>query len=330
LPFVGALVRGRQSASNESFNVAALNDVLEPIGAQLAPSTRGGHAAVQAAGDEITAVYQRAVPMLRGQRDAQMDGAYTTIANTLTRDQRLAFTTFLDRELNNVVGPHGIINGDDIQHLLGTVRAEATHLTTSQTATHHDRELGRAFGRMADEIETNLGTHSPPAATELFRQANEAFANLVRVEKAAGSVAADSGVFSPAQLLNAVKSSDRSARKRNVGRGQALMQGLAGDAKSVMARRVNDSGTPERGAIVAALAAPHAIPMAALTAALLAGLYTPWGSAAFRRAAAGGAGPRQAIANRIRAGVQRGAPAAAASDPIRQMVDSILQSARCG
>jgi hypothetical protein len=48
-------------------------------------------------------------------------------------------------------------------------------------------------------------------AVQAFARADEAFANLVRVEKAAGM--SDEGIFTPQQLKNAVRSFDRSARK---------------------------------------------------------------------------------------------------------------------
>jgi hypothetical protein len=115
---------------------------------------------------------------------------------------------------------------------------------------------------------------------------DNAFANSLRVNRAAGALGGEPGVFSPAQLQAATKSMDPSMRKNAFAAGDALMQGYAEAGKSVLGNRVPDSGTPFRSlaTLLAGSALGHGIsPEVAMGiggASLgAAGLYSPMGKA---------------------------------------------------
>ncbi len=316
MPGANIMVRGRREEALADLNRVAVNEALEPIGVQLAHDAVMGHDAVAAAGDAISDVYRRVVPAMRGVRDIHLDRDMAALANTLPRDQRATFNAFVNRELNNVApapaaGGPAAIAGDDMQHLIETLRSEGNHLTTGAGASHHDREMGRAFAHAADVMETNLAANSPAAVVAEYRAANRAFANLVRIEKAAGM--SDTGVFSPAQLKNAIRTSDRSSRKRQVARGEALLQGLGTDAKTVIGNTLNDSGTPERAMMSTLLlggGASMISPQLLLGPAALAALYSGPANRAFQFAATRGARPRGAARRAIESLTRAGAPAA--------------------
>ena len=120
---------------------------------------------------------------------------------------------------------------------------------------------------------------SNPQFADQLRQINMGWANLVRVKKAAASVAAEDGVFSAGQLHGAVKAADRSKDKSAFAKGNALMQDLSESGRKVLGSKVPDSGTPTRlmtaaaGGGLGAILAPKAVVAAA--APMVA--YTPLG-----------------------------------------------------
>jgi hypothetical protein len=125
---------------------------------------------------------------------------------------------------------------------------------------------------------------SNPDHAEQLRNINQAFANLVRVEGAAGSAGAKGGVFSANQLASAVKRFDSSARKKATATGKALLQDVSDPATQVLPPSVPDSGTPFRtlGAYLLGGGLGHASPWAAPALAPFA-LYTKGGQAAFQK-----------------------------------------------
>jgi hypothetical protein len=99
------------------------------------------------------------------------------------------------------------------------------------------------------EVRSNLldliRRSNPQSAAEL-KAIDTGYANFKRVEKAAGLVSSDEGVFSPAQLQSSVRASDRSKDKGQFATGNALMQDLSEPGKTVLGNKLPDSGTPYR------------------------------------------------------------------------------------
>lgn len=312
LPGVNVMVRRRREETVADLNRAAINDALEPIGHQLAHDVAMGHDAVAAAGDAISAVYNRVIPRMTGHRDQLLDQQLASVAQTLPPGQQQAYYAFIGHELNNVTNhtSPAPIAGTDMQHLIEHFRGEGNRLITNAHASHHDRQLGRAFGHAAEELETNLMANAHPDDVAEFLAANRAFAHLVRVEKAAGM--SDEGIFSPAQLKNAIRTSDRSSRKRAVARGEALLQDLGTDAKTVIGNTLNDSGTPERAlmsTLILGGGASMIAPKLLLGPAALAALYTGPANRAFQYAATASPNARMAARRAIEAATRFGAPA---------------------
>lgn len=307
IPFIGGQIRARRAEGVASMNHQVANEVLEPIGMRVAHDAPAGRELVRDVGDHVSAEYRRVLPHIRGVHDQQLAGEFANIANTLPRDQQAAFNRFVAQEMNNAA-PYGTtIDGEGMQHLVAFFRDEGTAMMRAPT--FYDRQLGRAFTDASGVLMGNMRLHSPADAVDAFTNANTAYARLVALEHAAGSVGGDAGVFTPAQIISAVKATDRSARKRSFARGEARMQGLADDARSVMGKQVADSGTPERAAMMGAIVAPTVAAPAILAGLPLAALYSRTGNRVFRAAAAGRAPGRTRARDYLERATRAGAPA---------------------
>ena len=80
----------------------------------------------------------------------------------------------------------------------------------------------------------------------MAKAANTGWANFKRVQRAAGYVGTEDGVFTPAQLQAAVRAADRSKDKARFAEGTALMQDLSSAGKSVLGTKTPNSGTADR------------------------------------------------------------------------------------
>ena len=89
---------------------------------------------------------------------------------------------------------------------------------------------------------------------------------MVRIEGAGTAAKAKEGVFTPGQLLNAIRQNDSSVRDRATSRGAALMQDWATQGQKVLGDKYPDSGTAGRmflgGGALASGAVNPAIPIA--------------------------------------------------------------------
>jgi hypothetical protein len=316
-PFLGAMVRGRQREATESFNRAAWDEALTPIrgqgqGARMPADTEMGHEAQQRARSIFQRRYSTVVPRLRAVADPQFVSDVSALEMALPRRVRGAFTDDIQRHvLNNFDAPIGggatqQLTGEALQDSLQGLRKRAIALRRNP-GNADEVELADALDRTRTLIEGLAGRSSPRRALADFRRLNQAYRNYITLRQAGSSVGAEGGVFSPAQLHNAVKSADQTVGKGAFARGEAPMQDLSDNAKTVMTRRVSDSGTPERSAIMGAVLAPGLALKGLAAAAPIAGMYTRTGSDTFRRLAMRSPAAKAAIRRRMaRFGVTTG------------------------
>lgn len=277
VPFAGDFISSARRRAVEDFNRAVYSDILEPIGGRVPQVV--GRDAVADVGDQISRAYEDVLPYLNFGTDQQFGNDFTQLTAdvlTLPQEQQTSFWSFVRDKLVPALQPgNGRMTGEAFKVLESDLSRLAARFSGSQQA--HDQILGDAFTDLLTAMRgglarTNQGVQvnvngSMIDAGQRLRDLNLAWAKLVRLERASGGLGATEGVFSPAQMLNAVRAGDASVRDRQFARGGALMQGLAEDAKTVLGNTVPDSGTPGR--------------MAAMLAgtAGLGGVVSPWAAA---------------------------------------------------
>lgn len=263
------LVAHGQRMANEDFNRAAYNEVLAPLGATYNGPV--GRDAVRAVGDHLSDAYDALVPNLSLVPDAQFH-ADLAAAQGLTRRMSTQAADQFDRIMTDAL-PQGPLAGQGLRDVQSKLTHEIARFGRSPDPSH--QMISEALEGVRDAVNNNLARVTPQYADQL-NAINSGWANLVRVEKAA--TGARDGIFTPGQLLSAVKGADNSVRKRAVARGTALMQDLADAGVDVLGNRYPDSGTPGRligasilGGGAATVASAHPVGVAA--GVLGSGLY---------------------------------------------------------
>ncbi len=278
VPVLGDIIKGAQGNGIGSLNTAVYNRTLRPLadaGFDINVPTTVGRDAVDSVTDQVKNAYNTLLPKLSFTADPQFASELQNIkgmAAQLPPAQATQFNNILKNNLFNKMTPQGNMNGESLKAVesdLGTLAKGY-----QGDALFDNRQLGNAIQSTLESVRSSLGRTNPEFAPQL-QKINESFANLVRLQKAAASTGAKDGVFTPAQLSQAVRASDSTVRKNAFARGQAFMQDLSDPAKSVMPSTIPDSGTAGRGFLglgTAALAGGHfvnpAIPAVAGVAAL--------------------------------------------------------------
>lgn len=280
LPVLGDAIRGARARSVDDFNRAAANRVLKPIGQSVDETADAGRSLVADVQDRVSGVYDKLIPKLRFDvNDPQFIGELRTIQQAtrgLPKQEADRFNAIMGRELAGRI-QNGTLTGEAFKAAESQLGRLAREYATSTDA--YQKELGQALQSVVTSMRGGL-TRSNPQHAQALRAVNEAYANLVRFEGAAAMRGAKEGVVSPANLGAAVKSANKSVRKREYARGDALMQDLSDAAEGTIPSVIPDSGTAGRLAL--GLGATYLEPN--ILAALLAGgsLYTRPGQAAFR------------------------------------------------
>lgn len=297
-PILGDVIRRAGSLGIRDFNRAVLDQTLEPIGKTLPKGMSAGREAVKAAAEMISDDYGRILSQkgLRFTADPKFAqdilGIYRSArgqpGNMVADLQSVVRSSLFDRfKLRSGSGP----SMDAAAFKMSESRLNGIATRYMRSPDVNQQLLGEHIKEVVYAMRSALERQNPQAARDLAN-VNAAFAMLARVERAARSAKED-GVFTPSQLLSAVRSSDTSRRGRAFAHGDALMQAFAEAGQRVLPGRMPDSGTPERAlwsALVYGLskgtlreAAAGAVP-----AATLGPLYTRAGMKAVQRWALAG------------------------------------------
>ena len=278
IPIMGDAIQNARQSAGADLSRAATNRALAPIGKEL-PEGVTGNEAVQFTRKALGDAYDAILPRMTVQKDMPYQQAVTGLkqmVNTgaISTTAPKQFNRFLANEVEPLFQGQQAMTGETFKRLQSKVTEQIQRTKASTNA--DERLLGDAYKELGDQL-NQLSTRSNPALSKELSAINRGYANFKRVQRAASSVAAEDGVFSPAQLQNAVKAADRSKDKARFAEGDALMQDLSAAGKNVLSNKVPNSGTVDRlllggGALGSGLVNPF------IPAGLLAGAaaYSPF------------------------------------------------------
>lgn len=284
LPLIGDLIKGAQQRGVQSFNKAAYDQVLAPLGQKYTGPV--GQEGVEAVQKTIGDAYDNALSnMTFRATDPQFQadiGNLANLAKGLPPAQQKTFMNVLQTQVFGKMTPQGVMDGPTLKG----AQSELSRIARgySGDASFDNRQLGSAVGEIKNAIDNSLPRYNTPDAVQGLSNANSAWANFVRLRGAAGSQGAmnNGGIFSPAQFQSAVRAADKSVGKGASATGNAPMQGFSQDAMGVLGKGYPDSGTAGRLGTAGALGAIFSHPGMLLSpwtyaAAAPALAYTPMG-----------------------------------------------------
>ena len=273
VPVLGDSIRSARTRATEQLNKAALNRALAPIGEKVDAIGREG---IEQVGAKLGQAYDDLVPKLAFKADDTFSADIArlgTLADDLEPGPAASFTKALRDKVVGKLSPAGGMTGQTFKQVEGDLGKLARDYSKSAMAS--ERQLGGALMELQDAMRRGLERSNPQQSAQL-KAINEGYANYVRLRSAASGLGAEGGVFSPAQLANAVKAGDSSVGKGGYAKGRALMQDLSDAGRQVLGDKVPNSGTVDRAlptlGLIGAGAMNPAIPLSVLGGSLA---YTP-------------------------------------------------------
>ena len=270
LPLMGDAITAARQRAKEQFNQAAIDRATGPVGGNVQGV---GQSAVADAGDMISQAYNQGKAALGNfQLDQQAGSELANLRQMVTQLPKQEQKQFgnIYRTFQTEITPQGHLLADGFKRIDSKLSDTAAQFSGSGDA--YQKQLGSALSEM-QRIITDNAKRANPQAADMLNKADTAWANLVRVEGAATAAKGTGGVFTPGQLLTAVRGADQSVRDRATARGTALMQDLGNAGQSVLGNKIPDSGTAGRamwgaGALASGAVAP-AIPLGLLGGAAM-------------------------------------------------------------
>lgn len=247
IPILGDSIVRTRAGANATFEAAAINRSLAPIGDKL-PKGVTGREAIEYAEQKLGANYDKVLTNIGAIRpDSQFNSKVASLTSMVNRAripdaEKAKYFTAIDK-VSTSIDQHGVITSNAFKTLESDLGFYSRKLAGSQNV--YDGEIAPAVKQIQEELRAMLRRQAGAHAIELA-QTNKGWANFKRVQKAAAAVGAENGNFTPAQLQNAVKTLDKSKDKGAFARGSALGQDLSDAGKAILGSKVPDSGTAGR------------------------------------------------------------------------------------
>jgi len=247
VPIIGDSIKAGQRRAAADMNTAAMNRALKPIGETL-PKGLQGRDAVEHVGSALSARYERLLPKLATQSDDVFTGEINSLKSLVSNGnmgeaEARQFGKILENQVIGKFQGQNSISGQTVKSMDGELGRISSKYMSDPSA--DKRQLGEAIVELQSSLRGLIQRTNPDYAKEL-KEINSGYANFKRIQRAAAGLGAEDGIFSPAQLQNAVKALDRSKDKGRFAKGDALMQDLSESGKNVLGSSVPDSGTPYR------------------------------------------------------------------------------------
>jgi hypothetical protein len=238
VPILGSQIKKAQGRSMETFNRAVGNRVLEPLGDQVPDKVPAGREMIEHLETRIGQAYEQALDGVVVDADQPFVTNVKGIADDiLFPDEHEAFAKLAKNALEPMA--QGPVDG-------ATFKAIDARLGKVVAASGNRPTFREAVMGLQTELRDLAARSNPEKAPEI-EAANKAWGMFKRVQRAAtGANADEPGVFSPPQLVGALKALDRSSGKGAYARGSAPLQDIAEAGNKVLPQKIPNSGTADR------------------------------------------------------------------------------------
>jgi hypothetical protein len=246
-PLVGNAFREHRALSITSFNAATYDKALAPLDRGFPREIPPGRDGVAYVEKKIGEAYDQILPQVQVRTDKQLMEELAAVERASAKlgpTQKAQFGAIVKQDVLSHFGTGDVVDGRTFKMVESQLSRQARGLKGS--ADYNMRATGELLDDVLDSIRSAAERSSGKAVQARLRKVNEAWAIFTRVQDASVRRAASGGVFTPMDLMQAVKKGDRSVRKGAFARGDALLQDWADDAAAILPNELPNSGTADR------------------------------------------------------------------------------------
>ena len=253
IPFLGDPIVGAEIRATQGFNKSAFTEVLKPLekyGVNLKKEFKGlttGNQLYAKADQLISNSYDKLVPKLKFPNRNDLQPIYDDIilnqAELLPKDISNKFLKDMDDILYASFTDKGTLTGQSFKKVQSEFRRIIRDYSSDPSKI--TRDYGKSYSAVLDALNKTLLKRNPKYAQEL-KDLDFSFKTLnFTLGKAVEKGLNREGTFTPSNLMSAIKTADDSFRKKDVRKGEAVLQDLAKDAQALNLT-LPDSGTATR------------------------------------------------------------------------------------
>ena len=240
-PGIGPVIQNERTKALIQTNNALLNEAIAPLGIKL-PKNKAGFEAYDFIDNEIDKAYATVLPKLKISRIGQLENKMLDIIeeSDLSEEAQNFVVKKVARNISNQAKDNSL-SGKKLKN----VETEFGSLERNFLPKGgFEGEIGIVFKQLKNKLREEIELQNPSASD--LQKIITVYRNLIPVTDAMAQSAIRDGIFTPAQLLRALRKADKSKRKRKLLKGQMPLQKTAELAEDVLGGAFPDSATASR------------------------------------------------------------------------------------
>jgi len=276
VPALGDMIGIAKRRGMENYNLSVVNDALDPINLKLPNGTVAGGDSILWANKAISDGYSRVLgnmPVVKDAAfDSEMAGLIEMAAKLPPTEHKMFLSIIDDKLMSRFSSNNNLLLGETFKETDRGLREMYKRL--GKNSNPYQSMLSDAVKQAHGSL-MSLGRRQHPELSQELSAFDMAFAKMRTVDDAASMLGATDRVFSPSQMLSAIK---RNTDKKRFSQQTGFNQRNTELAKEGMSSSIPDSGTAGRAAMGIAATGQFISPATAMLTAGMMAPYTKVGS----------------------------------------------------
>jgi hypothetical protein len=238
IPIVGAFTKSAVQNAHDDFNRVIGNEILSKIGETLPKDVKAGHEMIKHIQGKVDDAYTHLTSQTSlhdlGGANRRLGATLDEVKEGLIPDDAAKLERFFSRNILGTI-QRNVDDAGEAVALTGKqfrTMEKALGRKADKAFKNGHSDLGTAYETLQDDLRKELQFQNPALGDKLL-QAHDLFKTFNPVRKAASRVTENEGVFGPDLLKKEI---EKNAGTKKAAMGNAPMQQMAEDAKSVLGK----------------------------------------------------------------------------------------------
>lgn len=240
-PGAGAPIQAKRLETLIETNKALLEEAVEPLKIKI-PKNLSPREAYEYVDDIVNKQYENVIKKLSIKETNQLETKILNIIDEsiLDVDEQSKVLKFVDKFITNKIDD-GTIVGKNLKNAQTNLRIMEQRFLKKGG---FEGEVGQVFKQIRMALEDQIDAEN--AFSVDLKKVNNVYGNLLPINEAMQAAIVQEGVYTPAQILRAIKKTDTTKRKKQLVKGQRPLQETAEMAQKVLGSGFPESGTASR------------------------------------------------------------------------------------
>lgn len=240
-PGAGAVIQGKRLETLQKTNQVLINEAVEPLGIKI-PKNLKPREAFEFVQDKLDDKYAEILPKLSVSNLGNFESKVLNAIEQSILDpkEQERVLKIVNKTILSQI-KEGSISGNSLKN----AQTDLRKLSSSyKKKGGFEGDVGEVLSDIKRLLENEIDVQNIESVE--LKKINQVYRNMIPINKAMENAIINEGIFTPAQLLRAIRKQDETLRKRQTIAGKQPLQETAEQAQQVLGSQFPETGTASR------------------------------------------------------------------------------------